>query len=53
MKEQSIHRRTAIKWSLATAAGIIGATHPPKLWTKDFKKPVPGSEGWPGPITAQ
>jgi hypothetical protein len=45
MKEHSIHRRTAIKWSLATAAGIIGATHPPKLWAKDFKKPVPGSEG--------
>lgn len=45
MKSQSIQRRKAIKWSLATAAGIIGAANPPKLWAKDFKKPVPGSEG--------
>jgi hypothetical protein len=42
---QSIHRRTAIKWSLASAAGVIGVVNPPKLWAKDFKKPVPGSEG--------
>ena len=45
MKEQRIQRRTALKWSIAAAAGITGITKAPKLWSKDFKKPVPGSEG--------
>lgn len=43
MQEKKINRRNAIKWSLA--AGLFAATAPPKLWAKDFKKPVPGSEG--------
>lgn len=45
MKEKTIFRRTAIKWSLAAAAGFVGTTSAPRLWAKDYKKPVPGSEG--------
>ena len=43
MQTKKIDRRTAAKWALA--AGFVAATGTPKLWAKDFKKPVPGSEG--------
>lgn len=43
MEKQTIYRRTAIKWSLAT--GLFAATGSQNVWSKDYKKPVPGSEG--------
>jgi len=43
MQKKTMNRRTAIKLSMAV--GVVAATLPHKVLAKDYKKPVPGSEG--------